>query len=368
MKIIIDARLYSQSGVGRYTRKLLENLAKIDQKNRYIIFLKGEDFRKYQKLGKNFTPRKVEIGWHSLKEQLVLPFLIWREKADLVHFPYFSVPILTPGKFIVTIHDLIIDHYNTGRASTHSFWVYQLKRLFYKLILTIALRRSARIITVSKSTKEELISHYRLSSEKITVTYEASGLETKTTTQGPALVEGQYLLYVGNAYPHKNIKRLLKVFLNIQKKQPNLKLVLVGSKDYFYRKLEKKNDSKSIIFFGLAEDKQLLNLYQRAQAFVFPSLMEGFGLPPLEAMAFGCPVVTSGSSSIPEVCGPAALYFNPQNSPEIEKKIIRILQDKKLRQKLIQLGLKQVRKYDWKDTAKKTLEIYESSFGLRPGQ
>jgi len=173
MKIVIDGRLYSQSGVGRYTQKLIKNLAVLDKKNKYLIYLNKDNFFSFKPPAKNFEKRLVDIPWHSLKEQILLPFLLIKEKPDLVHFPYFSVPIFFPGKFIVTIHDLTIDHFDTGRASTLPWFFYKIKRLGYKLVMWIALHRATKIIAVSEMTKKEIITHYKIRPEKVVVTYEA---------------------------------------------------------------------------------------------------------------------------------------------------------------------------------------------------
>lgn len=360
MKIVIDGRLYHQSGVGRYLQKLIENLALIDHKNQYVIFLAKTDYDVFELPAKNFQKRLVDILWHSLKEQLLLPVYLIKEKPDLVHFPYFSVPIWYPGKFVVTIHDLTIDHFGTGRASTRCLLIYKIKRFCYKIIIKSAILRANIIIAVSQSTKKEIINHYRIPASKIMVTYEAADLN-KTNDQ--RLVAKDYLLYVGNAYPHKNLERLIKATTDFN-------LVLVGRKDFFYQRLEKKLtpvQKKRIIFFGFADDKQLSNLYTYAQAFVFPSLMEGFGLPGLEAMKIGTPVVCSDIPVFHEIYRQAAIYFDPSSSPKMTQQISRLLQDKRLRENLRKKGFELVKKFSWSKMAKETLGVYESCFSLRPG-
>jgi len=348
MKIVIDGRLYHQSGVGRYLQKLIENLAQIDQKNQYVIFLIKADFNIFELPAKNFRKRLVDIPWHSLAEQLLLPVYLISEKPDLVHFP-------------ITIHDLIIDHFDTGRASTRNLIIYELKRLCYKIIIKSAILRANKIIAVSQSTKKEIISHYGIVPSKVQVTYEAADLKK---TNDKRLITNDYLLYVGNAYPHKNLERLLEVI-------SNLKLVLVGKEDFFYQRLEKKltsNQKTQIIFFGYANDQQLANLYTYARAFVFPSLMEGFGLPGLEAMKIGTPVTCSDIPVFHEIYQEAALYFNPQNSSQMAQQISRLLQDKSLQDDLRKKGFGLVEKFSWSKMAKETKTIYESCFNLRSGK
>ncbi|MFH0863619.1 MAG: glycosyltransferase [Candidatus Gottesmanbacteria bacterium] len=171
-RIGIDARLWNQTGVGRYIQELIKNLGEIDTGNQYVIFT-DENITNQLPVA-NYRQKIVDIRWHSLREQIVMPWIIWREHLDLVHFPYFSIPILYPGKFIVTIHDLILDHFDTGEASTLPWIIYKTKRLGYKLVMWVALRRAVKVITVSETTKQEIIDHYKINPEKIAVTYEAA--------------------------------------------------------------------------------------------------------------------------------------------------------------------------------------------------
>jgi len=354
MKIVIDGRLYHQSGVGRYLHKLIENLALIDRKNQYVIFLTAQDFQTIKLPNNNFQKRLVDISWHSIAEQLLLLIYLIKEKPDLVHFPYFSVPILYPGKYVVTIHDLTIDHFDTGRASTHNLFVYKLKRWLYRLTIRLAVLRAENIIAVSQSTKEEIISHYGVVPGKVQVTYEAADLKR---TNDKRLIVNDYLLYVGNAYPHKNLERLIEA-------TTDLNLVLVGKKDFFYQRLEEKLtrlQKKRIIFFGFTDDKKLSNLYAYAQVFVFPSLMEGFGLPGLEAMKIGTPVACSDIPVFHEIYQEAALYFDQKSPPKMAQQISRLLQDKKLQENLRKKGFELVKKFSWSKMAKETLGVYEES-------
>lgn len=172
MKIGIDARLWGQTGVGRYLEQLVENLAKIDKQNKYVLFLTKEH-KDLPLPGPTWKKKITDIRWHSLKEQILLPFVLWRERLDLVHFPYFSVPIFYPGKFMVTIHDLILDHFDTGKASNLPWFIYRIKRLGYKLVMWVALHRAVKIITVSETTKKEIIGHYHVNPRKVVVTYES---------------------------------------------------------------------------------------------------------------------------------------------------------------------------------------------------
>lgn len=372
MRIGIDARLYSQTGVGRYIRNLIYQLKLIDTRNYYVIFLNSKDYGKFELPSGRWEKRKVDIHWHSLAEQTKFPNIILREKCDLIHFPYFSIPLLYDGKFIVTVHDLIMNHFDTGRVSTWPTPIYKIKQLGYKIVFKNALSKSCKIITVSQASKRELIKHYHVPEDKIIVTYEASEPRLANVDPPKNLLHPtprSYILYVGNAYPHKNLNRLLNVFKNIQERFPKIQLVMVGQIDTFYKRLEKETKVKKVprvTFTGEVTDNNLAWLYSNALCFVFPSLMEGFGLPPLEAMSYGCPVVAANVSSIPEVCDEACLYFDPTNEIDIEQKITQILDDKNkiLKEKLIQKGFVQIKRYNWEKTALETLKAYESCSSL----
>jgi len=368
MKIVIDARLYSQSGVGRYIKKLIEGLAKIDKKTKYIVWLTRQDFFSFKPLGKNFAKRLVNIPWHSFQEQIVLPFLLIKEKPDLVHFPYFSVPLFCSGRFVVTIHDLTVDHFETGQSSTHNLVVYKFKRWAYKAVMKRALKKAKKVLTVSWATKREIVGHYRIDPAKIVVTHEAAELKVSPQLLKQPLVSSPYLLYVGNAYPHKNLKRLLEAISNLKSQISNLKLVLVGQKDFFYQRLENSltsSQKKGVVLFGFVNDQQLASLYTHAQAFVFPSLSEGFGLPGLEAMACGCPVICSDIPVFREVYGEAAVYFDPFNIGDIAQRISEVLHyNNTYYCNRVKKGLGRVKKFSWKKCAEETLKVYESCFSL----
>ncbi len=177
-------------------------------------------------------------------------------------------------------------------------------------------------------------------------------------------VKKPYLLYVGNAFPHKNLKRLIRAFKVVLCSKPSLKLALVGKIDDFYKSLQdlcqELKIEKNVIFVGRISDEDLKWLYQNALIYVFPSFLEGFGLPGLEAMENGLPVVSSDSSCLPEIYGDAALYFNPQNTEEMVKAILELSNNKELRDRLIKGGYKRIKKFSWRKCAQETLEIYKS--------
>ncbi|MBU0707148.1 glycosyltransferase family 4 protein [Patescibacteria group bacterium] len=372
MHIGIDARFLGPEGkgLGRYTEKLIKNLETVDQMNRYSIFLRQENWDKYTPENSSFRKVLAPYRWYSLKEQTDFPRLLNKERLDLVHFPHFNIPIFYRKPFVVTIHDLIITHYPTTRATTSGPIKYFFKRHGYRLVISSAIKRAKKVITVSEYTKKELIDFFSLSPKKIEVTYEAAdpfieGADAPEVVLSKYKIDKPYLLYVGNAYPHKNLEMLLEAHKDLIKKHPGLKLVLVGRMDYFYSRLKKQSDGlgldKDVIFPGYVPDADLPALYRQAELYVFPSLAEGFGLPPLEAMQYGIPVVSSSVSSLPEVLGQSAAYFDPTDKHAIVKVLSDLINNPEKKDLLCQRGYENIKKFSWKKMAEETLSLYQNS-------
>lgn len=346
MHIGIDARLINQTGVGRYTKNLIDNLAKIDKKNQYILFLRKQEYNFLSLPAKNFEKKLADFRWHSFEEQIKFPKILEKENLDLVHFPYFSVPLFYKGKFIVTIHDLIIDHFDTGRATTLPLPIYKIKRLGYKKILASAIKNAVKIISVSNATKQEIIDHYKVDPNKIEVIYEAP--HRMVRGEAPQL-NGNYILYVGNAYPHKNLDRLIEAC-------KDFKLILAGPKDYFYSKIKPE---KNLLIKNNLSDEDLSSLYQNAKVLVLPSLMEGFGLTILEAMQYNLPIAASRIPSIQEIAGNSINYFDPNDPKDIKNVIIKTLNSKPKDYTKI------LSQFNWKKTAYETLKLYENCLKIK---
>lgn len=380
MKIGIDARFYGSlgKGLGRYTQKLIEHLEEIDKENEYIIFLRRENLDEYRPKNDNFQKVLADYRWYSFSEQILFPLLLMRQRCDIVHFPHFNVPLLYLGKFIVTIHDLILIHFPTQRATTLNPLWYRIKFSAYKVAIWWAVKKSQHIMTVSEFTEQDILKHYDIPAKKITVSYEAAdsfcgycsddrsmeilrkydltGVDANGEKNGTIR---SYLLYVGNAYPHKN----LEAFIDAMSKDSmqEAMLVLVGKEDYFYRRLKDSVSGRgigNILFVGFVPDDELDVLYRFGRAYVFPSLYEGFGLPPLEAMGRGLPVLATHATSLPEVLGDAALYFYPNEKDSLERSLQRIWSDESLRIELRSKGYAQSGKFQWQCMAKETLEQY----------
>lgn len=371
MTIGIDARLIDETGVGRYIKNLIAQLSVVDTTNGYVVFLPSKAFGSFKPPNARWKKVEAPVRWHTLAEQFVMPRLFAQARCDIVHIPYHNPPVFYSGSMILTIHDLIILHFDTGKATTLPTPLYKLKRLGYFIELWIGLRKAKHIIAVSEATKQEIIGHFGIQPEKITVTYEGvdehiTAAKTKKTT--PALqkiIEGQYILYVGNAYPHKNLDALLQSFVHLRNKDPQhqMKLVLVGSDDFFYQRLRMTAGtlglSDVVIFFGQANDADLYHLYTHARAFIFPSLMEGFGLPALEALSLGCPVIVSDIPVFHEILGDAARYINSRDPKAIADAILDIqLSANKRRAQLSGVP------YNWRSMAEHTLALYERSIRL----
>lgn len=279
-----------------------------------------------------------------------------------MHFPYFSVPIFYRQSFVVTIHDLIQNHYASGKASTLPFFFYYIKRIGYKRVLKNAVSKAKKIIVPLRSVENDLVATLKVSKNKITITNEGFDPNIKKGEVSGKVLEATktpYFVYVGNAYPHKNLEALIEAFNNIKKN--NVKLLLVGREDFFYKRLEKKN-YKNVIFLHSVTDSDLFYLYSHSIAAVSSSLMEGFGLFPLEALGAGAIPIVSNIPSFHEVCGDLAIYFNPRDVEDITEKLVKILLlSPNKRREIIQKAQFWLKKFSWEKMAKETLDVYKQA-------
>jgi glycosyltransferase involved in cell wall biosynthesis len=374
MKIGIDARFFGikQKGLGRYTQKLIENLEKVSAERKseaqYYIFLRQENFDEYQPKNPRFRKIMADYRWYTFSEQIFFPFLLYRCKLDLVHFPHFNVPIFYFKRFIVTIHDLTLIHFPTVKNSTLHPVFYGVKFMAYKLAIRSAIARASAIIAISNFTKKDILDNYGKGlRRKIAVTYEASEdfCMFSPDRGGDVLqkygIMKPYLIYVGNAYPHKNLDRLVMAFAAVLREKKDIQLLLVGKNDYFYEKLKKlvrKEKIGNILFLSDVSDYELDILFHASLANVFPSLYEGFGLPPLEAMSKGVPVISSDHPCMREVLGDSAYFFDGKNLDAISGAMKKMIDDRSIREALVEKGYAQIRKYSWKKMAHETLQIY----------
>jgi glycosyltransferase involved in cell wall biosynthesis len=371
MKIGIDARFFGPKckGLGRYVQKLLDYLEEIDHKNEYFVFLTKEGFANYQPQRSNFKKVLANYRWYTFKEQIFFPGLLNRYKLDLVHFCHFNVPIFYFRPFIITIHDLILFHYPTIKNTTLNRFFYFFKLGAYHLVIRSAMLRAEKIIAVSEFTRKDIISKMGVKENKTIVIYEGYEIQKNSPENDKRGndfsskydIMKPYIIYVGNAYPHKNLEKLCLAFDLLQKKFDGLKLLLVGESDYFYDCLEKfvkEKQIKNIIFTGFVDDIELDYLYKNAECFVFPSLYEGFGLPPLEALSRGTAVACSMAGSIPEITGGKVEYFNPEEENSIADSVGRVLSDKKYAKKIVWRSNFLLEKFSWRKMAKEIKDEY----------
>ncbi len=364
MKIGIDARLYNETGVGRYIRNLIFNLNKIDRENNYVIFAKEKDFNKLPKNPK-WIFENTNIKWHSIEEQIQFIILLLKHKVDLMHFPYYSLPIFYPGKFVVTIHDLTILNFPTGKASTLPAKIYKLKWLGYRIVLAVSLLRAKKIIVPSNSTANSILKLYPWIKNKIIVTYEG-GMKYYPISKVNYKFK-PFILYVGNVYPHKNIERAIFALSSYNKKtKSKLNIVIVCKEDFFLTRLREfvnsKDISQNIFFLTDVDDQELSKLYQNAEFLIYPSVSEGFGLPLVEAMQNGCLIACSNIQVFIEVAQDLPFYFDPNNESEIENtmnQIVKISKSKK--QNVVLREIERAKYFSWEKMARETLKVYNDA-------
>ena len=364
MRIGIDARKLHDFGIGTYIRNLLRELAALDRTTEYVLMTRPQDVGVCTTLGENFRAVADRSGHYSVAEQVSIPLAVRREGLDLFHAPHYVLPALTPSKSVVTIHDCI--HLMFPDYRRH--W---LGHAFAKTLLHTAAHKSDRIFTVSEQSKRDILKFFSVPPEKIVVTPNAiddrfstpPSEEHVVNTRERYQLSHSYLLYVGNIKPHKNLERLIEAFhLVRQQGRSELELIIIGDEisklQSLRRAVHKYDIHRYVRFFGYVPDKTLAVLYRLAALFVFPSLYEGFGLPPLEAMASGTPVVTSNLSSLPEVVGDAAILVDPYKAESIADGIITVLRSTHLRDELSRRGLERVKEFSWARSVHRVREIY----------
>jgi len=370
MRIGIDARMMSKGfGLARYIEQLVLHLEQIDTENEYVLFMKKDNWNSFESKNKKFTKVLADIHWYGFAEQLKFPSIIQRAHVDLMHFPHFNVPVLYRGPFVVTIHDLIMFHDFKQGATTRNPLVYWLKHTVLGFLLKIITRKAKHVLVTSEFTKKDVHETLNVPFEKMTVTYQAPFETPKRDISGGEKHYGiikPYIMYVGAAYPHKNLEGLLKGWKVFQQKYGEThQLVLVGKENFFYTKLKNTilSHYADVIYTGFIGDEDLQALYKEAQLYVFPSLYEGFGIPPLEAMVQGVPVVSSNKSCMPEVLQDAALYFDPENPESIADALYKGVTDETIRTALKIAAKKLLSRYSWEALAQQTLHIYRGSRG-----
>lgn len=376
MKVAIDIRRMTEFGVGTYTRNVIRALGRLDRSNDYFLMGSPQKVEEIGPLPPNFKTIPLLDDGSTAKGYMHCRSVLKRLHCDLVHIPYlFWMPRSLPCPYVMTVHDVLEHMYRAHDRSS-------LRRSLHFQLTRRVLKGAARILAVSKYTKSDIEKLFGIPGSRIEVVYNAiderflSGHASDVERQVLAeryLVTYPFLLYAGRISPHKNLVRIIEAFSALKAELekdgsfPDLKLIIIGDElskhPDLRRTVIRSGVQNDVRFMGFVPIEMLRVFYDAAKIFVFPSLYEGFGLPPLEAMAHGTPVVTSNTSSLPEVVGNAAVLVNPENVFEIMRALLRVLLDQAVRDKYKQRGYEQVKKFSWDASARQTLEVYEAVAG-----
>ena len=366
MRIAIDARMLYWTGIGRYTKALLEELQAIDSGNQYLVLMRRADWGLWEPAAANFTKVEASINPYTLGEQWAFYLQLKALNVGLVHFTAPNTPLLYRGRRVVTIHDLTLVDFDTSRGRGIGKWLRGVKRLPFRLVLENDTRFAARIITVTEYVRNQLVERFGVQPERISTTL----LAVDAKMAAPEPVErlgqlGRYVFYIGNMYPYKNISSTLRALAKLGPEQADVNLVVAGKRDAYSAELAREarelGVGPRVKFVGYVSDGEMISLYRGARAYVNPSLSEGFGLQGLEAMAQGTPVVAARASCLPEVYGEAAEYFDPTDPADQAAAIARVLEDEALAGRLRAAGHARIKQFSWRRMAEQTLAVYEAA-------
>lgn len=355
MKIGIDVQTTTgqKTGFGFYVQNLVENIKKIDKHNEYILLKpdSSEDFS---------TPKRF------IWDQFKIPAMAKNKHIDILHQPCFSLPIFYKGKIIATIHDLIAVKFGQD--------IPFFSRQFFARWMPYTYKKADAIIAISEHTKKDILKYVDIHEDKITVIPSAADSKYKQIDDKKNIARVQkkynlgdkYLLHIGTLNPRKNLIFLVDVFSQVLKRFPDYKLVIVGKEGWYFEKLyenvKQLGIQDKVIFTGYLDEQDKVYVYNGATLFVFPSLYEGFGLPPLEAMNCGIPVISSNTSSMPEVVGDAGILISPHDKDKWISSICKVLSSQDLRKKMSTQSLKRAKMFSWEQCAKKTIALYEKVY------
>ena len=372
VRVAVDIRGITEFGVGTYTRNVVRALGRLDHSNQYFLIGSPQKVAEIGSLPANFKTVHLLDPDSTARGYLEFRTIVKRLHCDVVHIPHlFWVPRNLPCPYVVTVHD-VLEHMYRARDRSG------LRRSLHFHLTRHVLNGAGRILAVSKFTKSEIEKLFGIPGRYIEVVYNAiderflRGHATESDRQVLAeryLVTYPFLLYAGRISPHKNLVRIIQAFsalkteLEKQAEYPDLKLIIIGDElskhPDLRRTVIRSGVQNDVRFMGFVPIEMLRVFYDVAKVFVFPSLYEGFGLQPLEAMAHGTPVVTSNTSSLPEAVGHAAVLVNPENVFEIMRALHRVLVDQSVREKIRQRGYEQAKKFSWDVSAQRILEVYE---------
>lgn len=359
-RIVIDAR-ESGTSTGRYVDKMIEYMHKLQPKHDITLLAKAHRLEFYNTLAPNFTVIETPFAEFSFGEQIGFKKQLESLHPDLVHFPMVQQPVWYRGRVVTTMQDLTTIRFRNPSKNPIIFTV---KQMVYKWVNKKAAHKSRLVLTPTEFVRQDVINFTHISPDKVVVTYEAADAITAPAAPVNALVNKQFIMYVGRPMPHKNLGRLIEAFSLLQQDFPDLHLVLAGKKDVLYEAHAKNVQAKGIknvVFTDFISDGELRWLYEHTACYVFPSLSEGFGLPPLEAMTHGAPVAASNATCIPEVLGDAAAYFDPTDSGAVAGVVRDIINNKAMADELRAKGSQQAAKYSWERMSQQTLGIYDQA-------
>ena len=371
MKVAIDIRRVRDFGAGTYTRNLVNTLATLDREDPFVLVGTPTDRDELGELPPNFSllecdPQdKPRHGWR-------LNMRLRKQGIQLLHTPYMTAPWTLPCSHVMTVHDAVdfLNIVGDGHSLADQILFHRTRRALY---------RARCILSVSRATRRDLQQIFGVPGDKIEVVYnaldarmsQAPSEEVIARTLQRYSIDSPYLLYAGNVKPHKNLPRLIEAFALVKDqlrghpRYAALKLIIIGDElskhPQLRRTVIKSRTQHDVRFLGFVDRQTLSVFYSRADAFVFPSLYEGFGLPPLEAMSLGTPVVTSNVSSLPEVLGEAAQFVNPEKVFDISRGICEVLLKDELRLQLVERGRERVKRFSWKASVQRVLDIYRQA-------
>jgi glycosyltransferase involved in cell wall biosynthesis len=370
-RIAIDARKLHDFGIGTYLQNLLRELVRLDDDAEYVVLCRAADVDWLTALGPRIQPIGTGADNDSVREQIEVPWRLWRAGVALFHSPHYVLPVCTPCPSVVTVHDcihLMFPQYLPNRLAI----------VYARFFMWWATRRARRVLTVSEASKRDILRFCRIPADKVTVIHNA--IDDRFRAEPPAdeverirerfQLHEPFVLYVGNVKPHKNLGRLIEAVHHLHDNgYDQLKLLVIGSDISKYQDLRRAihafNLHRYVRFLGFVPDQTLQILYRLTSVFAFPSLYEGFGLPPLEAMACGAPVVTSNVSSLPEVVGDAAVLVDPTDARAIAEGMAHVLADPNLRADLRRRGAERARSFSWAAGAQAVRRIYADAIGAR---
>lgn len=373
MRIAIDARMMGAThtrGIGRYIEELVRAMIVSAPEHTYVLLVR--DLAQSPFVGHaHVEHRVVRVHWYTLKEQLVLPWELWCARADIVHIPHWNAPLLCPSPFVLTIHDTLLHRLPaSNKATTRSPIVAMIKRFVYRILVRINLRRAAKICVPTQFVASELVSLSLAESEKIYVTSEGIDHARRETREIAHAFGVRYLAYLGSAYPHKRLDMLLDAWKELAPRYPSHELLLAGELDVFMKRIQDRVRHEVIPrtrCLGMLNQDEVFPFLRGAEAFVFPSSYEGFGLPPLEALAQGTPVISSDGSCLREVLpSDGVFFFRDGDIRDMIRAMEACLADSQtIRTRIEARVVQDVETYTWQATAKATLLAYQHALPSR---